>query len=50
VFATERTANFPLTRAVLEMSEMYRIDRPADRWTVPAVAEALLGDQSGAPR
>jgi hypothetical protein len=38
----EHSAHFPLFAALTERVKVFRLDRPANRWTADAVAEALL--------
>jgi hypothetical protein len=46
--AEDHPALFPLVRAVTATARVYRLDRPAGRWTVPQVADIVLeGDSRG---
>jgi hypothetical protein len=42
MFAEEHPALFPLMSAVAATVPFYRLDRPASRWSVDEVAEAIL--------
>jgi hypothetical protein len=42
LFAEEHPALFPLCAAVVRQVEVYRIDRPQDRWSVESVKDVML--------
>src|SRR5205085_1488232 len=39
----EHPGAFPLFGAVMRTVDVYRLDRPVEGWTVPLVADAVLG-------
>jgi hypothetical protein len=43
LFAEEHPAMFPLCRAVVGQVEIRLIERPAERWSLPAVSDIVLG-------
>jgi hypothetical protein len=45
---SEHPGVFALTEAVTRTAEIYRVRRPAGRWTVPEVAGILLGEDASA--
>jgi hypothetical protein len=42
----EHPGVFPLAEAVTRTAEIYRLRRPADRWTVSQVAGILVGEHA----
>jgi hypothetical protein len=45
MLADEHPGAFPLIRAVMRTSPVYRLERPAERWSVPEVTEVVLGGE-----
>jgi hypothetical protein len=45
MLADEHPGAFPLIRAVMRTTPVYRLERPAERWSVPEVTEVLLGGE-----
>jgi hypothetical protein len=45
MLADEHPGAFPLIQAIMRTTPMYRLDRPAERWSVPEVTDALLGGE-----
>lgn len=45
MLAGEHPGAFPLIQAVMRATPVYRLERPAERWSVPEVTEALLAGE-----
>jgi hypothetical protein len=43
MFSSEHPDVFPLLQAVLRTTEVLRVERPAEGWTVAEVADLILG-------
>lgn len=43
MFPGEHPGAFPVIQAVMRSTELYRLERPADGWTVAEVADAIFG-------
>jgi hypothetical protein len=47
MLAEDHPAAFPSVQAVTRTARLFRLERPAAGWTVPQVADIVLGESTG---